>query len=59
MNQLEIALIAAAEHGGAPARVWDIGPDTEIELSDETGHLLAGATITEWSAADVAAGRSE
>ena len=59
-NQLESAVIAAAEHGGAAPAVWDIDPDAEIQLSNETGHILTGATITAWvDSFDVIAGRNE
>ncbi|CAN5549141.1 hypothetical protein BH11ACT6_BH11ACT6_29800 [soil metagenome] len=58
MNDLEIAIIAAAEHG-APAKTLQAGPNAVIQLAEGSGHLLTGATLTAWELPDVQAGRSE
>ncbi|WP_193749603.1 hypothetical protein [Rhodococcus triatomae] len=49
-DQLTEAVARAAEYGGAPERVWDIGPNAVFQLAEGTGHLLTNATITEWRA---------
>ncbi|MBS1690762.1 MAG: hypothetical protein JST91_00825 [Actinobacteria bacterium] len=48
MNQLEQAVIAAAEHG-APPKTWHVGPDAVIQLAEGIGHLLTGSTVTHWT----------
>ncbi|WP_165588940.1 MULTISPECIES: hypothetical protein [Mycolicibacterium] len=49
MNELEQAVLDAADHGGAPAKVWHVGADAAVSLSGGTGHPYDGMTVTHWS----------
>ncbi len=48
-DKLTDAVIAAATAGGAPPRMFDVGPNAVIQLAEGTGHLLTNATITHWT----------
>ncbi|MFV1355713.1 hypothetical protein ABFV47_01390 [Mycolicibacterium fortuitum] len=49
MNELEQAALAAAREGG-PERVWDVGPEADVEFNDQPGgHVFDGLVITHWS----------
>ena len=45
MNQLEQAIVSAAEFGGAPPRTFQVGPDADVEFS-ATAQALQ---ITHWT----------
>ena len=61
MNAMERAIVAAAEYGGAPPRVWNVDRDATVEFG--TGHPFDQMQLTAWvdsfDVADVAAGRCE
>jgi hypothetical protein len=48
-DELERAILDAAEFGGAPPKTFPVGPDAVIQLAEGKGHLLTDATITHWS----------
>ena len=59
MNELHRAAVRAATEGGAPARVFEVGPDAAVAGDGSTVHPFDGISITAWERADVATGRSE
>lgn len=48
-DKLTEAVVRAATIGGAPPRMFEVGPNAVLQLAEGTGHLLTDATITHWT----------
>lgn len=60
MNDLEQAALAAATDGGAPPKVWPVGPDADVRLGKGLSHPFDGMQLTGWvDNVDVITGRCE
>lgn len=51
MNDLERAVLAAAEFGGSPERIWQAPETADVRFSDAIQHHpFDGVQITHWIA---------
>jgi len=48
MDALTEAVVRAAEHGGGPERVWNVGPDAVVRFGPHQGHPYDGLTTVWW-----------